>query len=404
MNVTNTPNTPNTPITVTPAAAPAAPVMIQNFEIIGDTAKRQITSSDGKQQYTMHIVFKSGTSVADRDKELAKYNNNSNLTGKIADFASEMKLGVPNENKNKTLTKLELGGVDAKGLPQVKKTYQSTKTGQAAPPAKTRSADHYLTQGKVTKYKSASPLFTTLYPQLAKKNVGKGQAEETEKPGQPGAAAPLGGQPPTGPVAPPVDPSQITKTDVNKLNLGRINPFKIDFKETCATEEEKKADHLKQAEEIISYFEDCLKAHPSYNIAITYSANSEQAEEIYKGYEGQKYSIGGGNQAAVFGHVADWIQKNGYQDRIHILPIPTCTKPGGKEVSTQNDVMFAMSNIKNHIDNDWIVLGLQNQKSNTSHPFAVGGGVASDVWKDPQKGYVDRSMAKMLNPEPAKTS
>lgn len=143
---------------------------------------------------------------------------------------------------------------------------------------------------------------------------------------------------------------------------------------------------------------DFFKKNQHEKISITYSSNSEQAEEIYAGYKSGKFSLEGANQAKVFSIVAKEVQQRSWQNKVLILPIPTCEKSGGKTVSKQEDVEKAMKNIARHLGGGWFVLGLQNQNCNAESPFAIGGGVADAVWgPSSQKKYVHDRMISMLD-------
>ncbi len=190
-----------------------------------------------------------------------------------------------------------------------------------------------------------------------------------------------------------IDAMDICKTPIEKLDCKRINPFRIDF-----IQNGKNRSMESQAEEIISYMDEFFKAHQNEKIAITYSANVDQAEGIYAGYKTGKYSINGSNQAQLFSLIVKEIQKRSWQNKVHILPVPTCEKGGGKNVAKQINVQKAMKNIATHLGSGWYVLGLQNQNCTPESPFAIGGGVADKVWAhSPQQKYVHERMIAMLN-------
>lgn len=192
-----------------------------------------------------------------------------------------------------------------------------------------------------------------------------------------------------------VEPKQpdFCKTAIDELEFNKINPFKIDYKENGMLKTAKV-----QAQEILQYMTDIFNTPPDQKIAITYSANTEQAENIYQGYITGEFSIGGSNQAEVFSIIVSEIKQNGWQNKVHILPIPTCEKAGGATVAKQEDVMKAMDNIAWHLGNGWVVLGLQNQDCKAGFPFAIGGGVANGVWAhSAQRAYVDKCMMDMHN-------
>lgn len=192
-----------------------------------------------------------------------------------------------------------------------------------------------------------------------------------------------------------LEPSNVVlKTPVEELKLNKINPFKIDFKigsnsRTAA----------QQAQEVLGYFDKFFSSYPEGKIAITYSSNSDQAQSIYKGYKTGQYTISGANQAQVFSTIVAGIKERNLQDKVHVLPIPTCLHSGGKEISSNEDINLAMKNIAQHLKDGWYVLGLQNQSTKPDFPFAIGGGVAGVVWKEgtTQRDFCQTQMLRMLN-------
>lgn len=193
--------------------------------------------------------------------------------------------------------------------------------------------------------------------------------------------------------APEVTKGHLVKTPVDQLQENCINPFKITF-------ENRSFEH--QAKEIVAYFDEYFKLNPKGKIGITYSANCDQASDIYADYKTNKLpDIGGGGQALLFKAVLKQMEGKQWAKQVHILPIPTCLHSGGEEVSTMPDVKKAMDNIDQHLKEGYIVLGLQNQKSTTERPFAIGGAIAGGVWfGTEQQKFVDAKM-KALLPQPA---
>ncbi len=201
----------------------------------------------------------------------------------------------------------------------------------------------------------------------------------------------------------------VGKTKVDDLEHGCINPFKIDFKEggRMRTPSE-------QAQEMYAYFEEVFKKDPDAKIAITYSANLEQAGNIYRFYENYKgkplppQMIRGSNQAKVFNELLQLMKKEecGWGGKVHILPVPTMQydKNRDKKGVEKSDVEIAMDNIQAHVNEKWIVLGLQNQSSKQGQ-LAIGGGVADSVDKDGKelwnetkgKEVADREMKRLLD-------
>jgi len=131
-----------------------------------------------------------------------------------------------------------------------------------------------------------------------------------------------------------------------------------------------------QANQIFTEMQQRLLADSSAKIAITYSANGDQCKNVTDGYLSGKYSLGGGNQAVVFKHLAEKIQKAKLQDKLHILPIATMKHSNDVGKIDTNDVNRDMANIAQHAGDGWQVLGLQNTKTpNPDHPYAIGGGI-----------------------------
>lgn len=188
----------------------------------------------------------------------------------------------------------------------------------------------------------------------------------------------------------------IGKTEVKNLKTGRINPFRIDWGK--GTEKE-------QAEEIYAYFNELFSKKPDARIAITYSANTGQANDIYESYNSDKKlspdKIVGANQALVFNFLLKLMYKpeNTWAKNVHILPIPTMEYTnGGAKAPKMSDIEKALQNIETHLNDKWIVLGLQNQTSNQNHLFAIGGPIAGNLWTNTlQKKIVDEKMKAWLD-------
>lgn len=193
---------------------------------------------------------------------------------------------------------------------------------------------------------------------------------------------------------PEMAPSDLVrKTPVEELSLNKINPFRIDFKKDA-----KNRTAQEQADEILNYLEEFFTENEHGRIAITYSANSDQAKDIYAKYDSGDYVIGGANQAQLFAAILKGIRAKDWQDKFHVLPVPTCLHSGGAQVSTKKDVVDAMKNIAKHMTEGWIVLGLQNQDTKSDFPFAIGGGVAGNVWKNTEQEKIcQKFMLSMLN-------
>lgn len=121
------------------------------------------------------------------------------------------------------------------------------------------------------------------------------------------------------------------------------------------------------------------------SVGILYSANQDQAEQIYQDYAKNSISpISGSGQAELFNAIAKKIEANGVQDRVHILPIPT-SKHGGaaktrllqSNVVTKAEIDLSLQNVENHLAGGWKVMGLERPSTEEKSlpTFAIGGGV-----------------------------
>lgn len=198
------------------------------------------------------------------------------------------------------------------------------------------------------------------------------------------------------------------KTPVDQLQKGTINPFRIDYEKTIDDVKTKRtADE--QFQDILAYIKDFQDKHkddtPPAILAITYAANTAQAKSIYKGNDkGTTPQIKGSNQAEVFALLTAEIKRNGWDNNVHILPIPTCeyTIFRQRKLAKMEDVVQAMDNIKTHKEMpNCFVLGYQNETSNNPEtPLAIGGGKAEKLWKDtPQQKYVNELVNRWMAPK-----
>ncbi len=177
-----------------------------------------------------------------------------------------------------------------------------------------------------------------------------------------------------------------------------VQPFVVKFADQNGTISAKR-----QAQQIIEKFEKEIAA--GRKVAITYSANSKQADDIYRGYQTGDFSIHGSNQAQVIKLVIEEIHKRKWEDKAHILPVATMSydKKHNKQPVDKKSVKRDLGNIAQHVGAGWTVLGFQNQTTKPGE-LAVGGAISKEVW-DEQKGlireeknkdYFDASMKKML--------
>lgn len=399
-----------------------SPINLFGFDDIKDNYTKKIITIDtpkGKKSFTLHITFKVDSLDAEREAELKKY---ADLASSIAAFAYEMQLGVPNEEKHRKLTRLEFGKFES-GLPQIRRVYESTDPALPCKPTTPISIIDYFSKPERKAKASGIQLFSALYPDIRGKLASKKSApiasasiekneehEEDEakiaEEAKKVAKKILANKAKANKAAEGIHLATKGKErlkcnlpqnnpSVKKLKKQFINPFFLAFN-NFSDQKKQNEDYHRQAKEIFNYCKAFLQERPKDRIAITYSANTKQANEIYAGYEGNDFNIDGANQAQVFNLLVAMIKKDNLQGKIHILPVPTCTTSGGQEIASMQDVQTAINNIRNHLKHGWVVLGLHNQSSTAEHPYAIGGGVAARVWNgSEQQEYVEHEMASM---------
>lgn len=175
---------------------------------------------------------------------------------------------------------------------------------------------------------------------------------------------------------------------MKNLKNRKIEPFTVDYRGKTPEEQEKAI-----------WQEIQKRLDEGEHVAITYAANSAQAEALYRGYLNNTVpDIHGSNQAEVFGLLAKRIRRMKIEDRVHILPIPTC-KYGlsGRVIAPKEDVEKAVKNIQEHLKGPWEILGLNNGKPTPESPLAVGGGVSGKLWKgSDQEKYFLKEINKLM--------
>ena len=179
---------------------------------------------------------------------------------------------------------------------------------------------------------------------------------------------------------------------------GKIHPFQVPFEDA----NKKGIGAQAQAAQILADMQAMLKKNPNAKIAITYSANNDQSEDLIKSYETGNYgnNLGGGNQANTFLELSKMIKANGLSDQIHILPVSTCLHPitgTGDLPVTQEIVKRDAQNIAKHLGAEWIVLGLQNQPQDVKKPitYPIGTGLAKQVWKGQLQANMNTALEQM---------
>lgn len=151
-----------------------------------------------------------------------------------------------------------------------------------------------------------------------------------------------------------------------------------------------------QAEKMLADFKLLLKNKPQAKIAITYSANETQAEQLIEGYgkntDQSNILAGGANQAEVFHELIALLQQEPeLKNHIHILPIATMPAGDGAQPASEENVKKYMANIAKHLGAGWTVLGLCNQHT-PANSYAIGGGVATGWKNSTQKELCDKAL------------
>ena len=142
-----------------------------------------------------------------------------------------------------------------------------------------------------------------------------------------------------------------------------------------------------QAEKILSKAAE-LVADKAKGVAITYSANYGQTRKIQQVYfaGGWNTETNGANQAAVI-HAMESLLAGTYkhlQDKMRIVPITTMNAYDHPVTPWNQDVHMGivitdLDRIQMYLEAGWYIFGWQNQETvnDQSHPYAVGGGIAS---------------------------
>lgn len=167
-------------------------------------------------------------------------------------------------------------------------------------------------------------------------------------------------------------------------------------------ENDKREAAATQAQRVFTYLLDKLK-DPTKKIALIYSANNIQAEQLHEEYKDYGFKpsdtpeilpdIGGGGQAAFFGELIPLINQKVLEDpntftrRIRILPIATSLSGG--ENKTGNCVTLEMINrdlnaIKQHLSEGYDVEGIPSRDG-----FAVGGNISKNWYNTLYAGVID---------------
>ncbi|WP_299734254.1 hypothetical protein [uncultured Endozoicomonas sp.] len=183
-------------------------------------------------------------------------------------------------------------------------------------------------------------------------------------------------------------PQRITPSqkELNINPLPPVTPIVLDFK---------KDDNKTQAEKILQQAQTLLQNNPDLSgVAVTYSANHEQTLKIIDTYNKGNWFTGtnGANQADVMREMEKLLETGQFkhlQSKMRIAPITTMQHDGSS--ATNDEFAISLDNIKQLTNNNWHILGWQNQLThrNTVAPFAIGGGVSKAMPADHQRQIQD---------------
>lgn len=176
---------------------------------------------------------------------------------------------------------------------------------------------------------------------------------------------------------------------------GKIHRYTMPFNDKTATEYLKYTNEY-QAQQMLADFKAIIAENPNAKIAITYSANEAQAEQLIAGYthntDQSNILAGGANQAEVFYKLIQLLNKEPQlKNQIHILPIATMPAGNGAQPASEASVKKCMANIAQHLGAGWTVLGLANQHTNPNS-YAIGGGIATGWQNSKQKQLCDQTL------------
>lgn len=120
-------------------------------------------------------------------------------------------------------------------------------------------------------------------------------------------------------------------------------------------------------------------------VGYIYSANFGQTVTIQRTYftNGWNTNTSGANQAQMVASVEKFLGTPKYshlQGKLHILPITTMDYNSIPEwnIDIHIGIIYAdLKRIENYLMSGWDVLGIQDQKSNSEKPYAIGGNIAN---------------------------
>ena len=164
----------------------------------------------------------------------------------------------------------------------------------------------------------------------------------------------------------------------NPSAQGKFINFCLDYSKLSSQQQAEKI--LKKADELVG--------NASKGVAITYSANYGQTRKIQQVYlaGGWHTQTNGSNQAQVM-HAMESLLADTYQHlqgKLRIVPITTMNAYENPVEPWNNGVHMGivitdLDRIWAYLENGWSILGWQHQKTvnSTTHPYAVGGGIAN---------------------------
>lgn len=137
---------------------------------------------------------------------------------------------------------------------------------------------------------------------------------------------------------------------------------------------------LAQAQRIFAILQQQLNEDPNKKIALLYSANNSQAEQLHAANDKDQNlpQINGGGQALLFAQLIPLINASHFNKRIRVLPVSTSLIGGsnGKgNIVSLDMIKRDLKAIQIHLVNGYEVYGIPNNHKQ----FAIGGAI-SNYW------------------------
>lgn len=187
----------------------------------------------------------------------------------------------------------------------------------------------------------------------------------------------------------------------NPLMSILFNPFQFESshcKDTLSA--------VEQAKRLLKFFLIKFEQEPTKKIAITYSANEDQTQQIRltqaRGMFLESCQISGSNQADVFDKMINLLKSDKaytlLKSKIHVLPVSTMLgySNNGPNAATAIDQTHAkrdLSYIASHCEDDDYQVYVLNTELESNKP-AIGGGISRKWLKDEDTGkwFIDKLM------------